>query len=316
MSLVAAIPYDAFMFGPFHVGEAIHSSLSAVKVHSFGLCVATGLMLAFSLMSRRAEQKLGLSGEDVQNFGMFLVIIGWCFSHVFNVIFYEPQQLIEDPLVLLKVWGSISSFGGLFGGIIAAFIWSYRNPDKDFLTHVELGAWTLVFPWFFGRVGCATVHDHPGAPTDFFLGIAWPDGVVRHDLGFYEALWWFVICVIVWFSDRKPRPQGFYLAIIPILYAPARFSFDFLRESAENGGDIRYFGLTPAQYFSIGLFLVGLYWLRRTWGKEPIVWKEYVYEGMEGATEEQAESASSDSEKSTTTEPTPRPKKKQKKRRK
>ena len=32
----------------------------------------------------------------------------------FNVIFYEPQLLAEDPMELFRVWGSISSYGGLF----------------------------------------------------------------------------------------------------------------------------------------------------------------------------------------------------------
>ena len=275
-SAMSAIPYDAFMFGPFRIGEAIHPNLSGIQIHSFGLCVAVGIMVALSLMGRRAEQKLGLEEAGVHNFAFFLLVIGWCFSHVFNVIFYEPEKLVENPLILFKVWGSISSYGGLFGGIIAAFIWKAKNPGKDFLTHCELAAWTICFAWFFGRVGCATVHDHPGAATDFPLGIAFPDGIVRHDLGFYEALWWLVICTVVWFADKKPRPQGFYFAIIPIMYAPARFSFDFLRESVHNGGDIRYFGLTPAQYFSVGIFIVGLYWLRRMWGQKPIVWKKYV----------------------------------------
>lgn len=271
MSLLAAIPHDLFTFGPFEIWGPI-------KIHSFGLFVAIGLMITFSLSARKGEQKLGIDGEKVQNFGIYLIVIGWIFAHIFNVIFYEPHLLKEDPLILFKVWGSISSYGGLFGGIIAAWIWRIRNPNEDFIMWCDLAAWGLTYSWLFGRIGCASVHDHPGAETDFVLAISgWPgDGTTRHDLGFYEAMWWVVICTLMLVLDRKPRPKGFYLALVPTLYAPARFTLDFLRVGPEQGGDVRYFGLTPAQYFSIGIFIVGLYFWNRVRQSEPLEWKKYV----------------------------------------
>lgn len=305
MSLIAAIPYDLFTFGPFEI--PLLSDLTQkmfevpLKVHSFGMFVAIGLLTTFTLSARKGERKLGIDGEDVQNFGIYLIAIGWVFAHIFNVIFYEPHKIAEDPLVLLKFWGSISSYGGLFGGIIAAWIWRVRNKEKDFLMWCDLAAWGLTFSWFFGRVGCASVHDHPGAETDFFLAISnWPDGATRHDLGFYEAIWWAVICATVLILDRKPRPRGFYLALVPTMYAPARFFFDFLRVGPEQGGDIRYFGMTPAQYFSIGIFLVGLYFWNRVRKEPPIEWKEFdpatgtavPRDGEEAPEEDEAEAAS------------------------
>lgn len=288
MSLIAAIPYDLFTFGPFRIpllSDLVESALAipAFEIHSFGLFVAIGLLTTFTLASRRGEQKLGIDGEAVQNFGLYLIAIGWFFAHFFNVLFYEPHKVLEDPLELFKFWGSISSYGGLFGGIIAAWVWRWRNPGQDFILWCDLAAWGLTFAWMFGRIGCASVHDHPGAESDFFLAISnWPDGATRHDLGFYEALWWVVICVLMLYLDRKPRPKGYYLALVPTLYAPARFALDFLRVGPEQGGDLRYFaeilpggGWTPAQFFSVGIFLVGLYFWSRIRGAEPIVWTEF-----------------------------------------
>ena len=42
------------------------------------------------------------------------------------------------------------------------------------------------------------------------------------------------------------------------MYPPIRFPLDFLRASAADGGDVRYFGFTPGQYASVALFAVGL----------------------------------------------------------
>ncbi len=287
MSFLAAIPYDLFTFGPFEVPlltDLVQSAFNApLKIHSFGLFVAIGLLLTFTLSARKGEEKLGIDGEAVQNFGIYLIAIGWMFAHFFNVLFYEPHKVLEDPLELFKFWGSISSYGGLFGGIIAAWIWRLRNKEEDFLMWCDLGAWGLTFAWMFGRIGCASVHDHPGAETTFALAISgWPDGTIRHDLGLYEAIWWVVICATVLYLDRKPRPRGFYLALVPTMYAPARFTLDFLRVGPDQGGDLRYLmdvlpgnGWTPAQFFSIGIFITGLYFWNRIRHEDPLPWKKF-----------------------------------------
>ena len=57
---------------------------------------------------------------------------------------------------------------------------------------------------------------------------------------------------------RKPRKRGFFMALLPLIYAPVRFFLDFLRETPDHGGDVRYYGLTPGQYGSILFFLVGI----------------------------------------------------------
>lgn len=295
MSLIAAIPYDLFTFGPFRiplVSDLVESALNipSFEIHSFGLFVAIGLLTTFTLASRRGEKKLGIDGEEVQNFGLYLIAIGWFFAHFFNVLFYEPHKVLEDPLELFKFWGSISSYGGLFGGIIAAWVWRWRNPGKDFLLWCDLAAWGLTFAWMWGRIGCASVHDHPGAETDFFLAISgWPDGATRHDLGFYEALWWVVICALMLYLDRKPRPKGYYLALVPTLYAPARFMLDFLRVGPEDGGDLRYLpdllpggGWTFAHFSSLAIFAIGLYFWSRIRNAEPIEWTEFAPPTTEG----------------------------------
>ena len=291
--LLGILPH--WSFGPWEIAGPL-------AIHSFGLSVAVGLVLCFGLASWRTERKLGAPAEDVQNLGFYLVFIGWALSHVFNVILYEPEALLRDPLILFKVWTSISSYGGLMGGFIAFFIWHWRHPQYDRLAFMDLGAWSLPVPWFFGRIGCATVHDHPGhVATEGWLGHLWADiqatfpslpeifplaiqfdptkspGVAgpRHDLGLYEAIWWAVLVFAVLWLDRKPRPSGFYLAVLPLLYAPARFLLDFLRVPPELGGDARYFGMTPAQYLSIVIFVAGLIYLPIVLRRPPMPWVRY-----------------------------------------
>ncbi|MBA2663785.1 MAG: prolipoprotein diacylglyceryl transferase [Bradymonadaceae bacterium] len=274
MNILGVLPY--WVVGPWNIGP--------LTIHSFGLAVAIGLVIGFSLLARRAERGMGVSGEFAQNFGIWLLVIGWISAHVLDVLFYEPHMVLEDPLILFKVWGSISSYGGLIGGILATFIWHRRNPDKNLLDWANLGAFSLPFCWLWGRIGCAMVHDHPGVRAEGFwlweqikaigpeslpeiwpLAMQFPDGP-RHDLGLYEAIWWVFIVAFCLIMDRKPRRRGFYLWTLPLLYAPARFALDFLRvepNQVGTAGDIRYFGLTPGHYISVALFALGIVlWLR------------------------------------------------------
>jgi phosphatidylglycerol---prolipoprotein diacylglyceryl transferase len=64
--------------------------------------------------------------------------------------------------------------------------------------------------------------------------------------------------------------------VVPMMYAPGRFFFEFFRVPPEVGGDARYFGLTPAQYLSVVFFLLGLrYWLKIR-NNPPMEWVKYV----------------------------------------
>ena len=46
--------------------------------------------------------------------------------------------------------------------------------------------------------------------------------------------------------------------LLPLVYAPVRFFLDFLRAAPLEGGDVRYAGLTPAQWSSVAMVGVGL----------------------------------------------------------
>ena len=65
----------------------------------------------------------------------------------------------------------------------------------------------------------------------------------------------------------KSAPGGRIATLIGLAYAPGRFLLDFMRITDKDPsglhGDIRYFGLTPAQYACIGLFAICLFLLLR-----------------------------------------------------
>ncbi|MFB6350220.1 MAG: prolipoprotein diacylglyceryl transferase family protein, partial [Bradymonadaceae bacterium] len=93
MQTLAALPW--FKLGPWTIPGI------GLPVHAFGMMVATGLLVCLAMATWRGETKLGMDGEKVQNFGLWLILVGWIFAHVFNVVFYSPHRVLENPLILL-----------------------------------------------------------------------------------------------------------------------------------------------------------------------------------------------------------------------
>jgi phosphatidylglycerol:prolipoprotein diacylglycerol transferase len=231
-----------------------------IAIQPFGILVALGVILGARMSERRA-QRLGLKREIVSDAILYIVGIGFLLGHPFDMIFYEPEKVAADPIQLLFFWTSLSSFGGFFGAVVGGFIWRWHRgyPLTPALDQVAYG---LPLGWLFGRTGCFIVHDHPGRVTDFFLAVDnfTYNGVTgpRHDLGLYEVFWCLLVIPLFMWLDKKPRPHGFFIAWIALLYAPVRFGLDFLREA-----DATYGGFTPGHYSAFVTLALGLFMLWR-----------------------------------------------------
>lgn len=210
-----------------------------------------------SWIAKRRGQD-GTIAFDILPWLIFAGIVGGRLGHV---VFYEPAYFWQHPAEIIAIWhGGLSMFGGLIASTIVGLAY-LRYRKVDLLMHADFLLFGMPFGIWLGRIGCFLIHDHPGTATHFFLGTRYPDGVVRHDLGLYESLAaWSMAMVFVWLA-QKSRPKGTYAAVFCVWYGLLRFAFDFLRIN-----DVRYFGLTPAQYLSLGLvfFGVGLaVWIRK-----------------------------------------------------
>lgn len=230
-------------------------------IHPFGVLVGIGVALGFKLAMRRARE-LGLDLERFEKHVFWTVAIGFVASHVLDTIFYHPEVLLTRPWELLLIYQGLSSFGGFFGGAVA-FVLYARRHKVDLWRSADAIAYGLPAGWFFGRMGCASIHDHPGALSTSPLAVDWPGGS-RFDLGLLELMLVPLLIIAAQVVARRTKRPGSLITTLALLYPPIRFPLDFLRASAADGGDVRYFGWTPGQYASAGLFLFGLWMLRRT----------------------------------------------------
>jgi phosphatidylglycerol---prolipoprotein diacylglyceryl transferase len=245
---------------PYFAQPKLH--LGPITIHAFGVLVATGILLAFRIIRRRAAAQ-GLDPVLAERMAMRMVIIGFISAHVVDRLAYFPRDVLANPLSLLYIWESISSFGGILGGTLFA-IWFVRRQvtGAQGWRYLDLVAYAFPSAWLFGRLGCSMAFDHPGYETKFFLAERYTDQVVRHNLGLDEAL--LIVPLVLLFhrlNKGKSRAPGFYVGLLALAYAPVRFLLDFLRWD-----DARYFGFTPGQYGSV--LLAGIGWLVLHWASE------------------------------------------------
>jgi len=204
------------------------------------------------IVKRRAVKE-GLDPAKASRLVSGMLIPGFIVAHVFDRLVYHPQEWLRDPLSILWIWKSLSSFGGFWGVVLGAWILSKRHPTKpDTWRYLDLIAYAFAFGWIFGRLGCTLAYDHPGRETNFFLAQIFSDGKARFNLGMIEALYFIPLAAIFFALGRKPRPAGFFVGLLCLFYGPFRFFVDFARYV-----DARYFGLTPAQWGSLLVIIAG-----------------------------------------------------------
>jgi phosphatidylglycerol:prolipoprotein diacylglycerol transferase len=209
-------------------------------------------------------------------------------SHVLDSLFYHWDEVVKRPWSVIMLWEGLSSFGGFIGAFVGIVLWKYvvvddgrprlRAQPHPILPYADLVLSVFPLGWMFGRMGCTTVHDHPGAraTADTLLAVAYPthpgDGIVTHlgfveliqghdprfDMGLLELIFTVILAAAFALTWRRRLPIGTYVIASSLAYAPVRFAMDFLRIPPSEGGDPRYAGLTPAQYCCVALFLYGV----------------------------------------------------------
>ncbi len=270
--------------------------IGPIPLHPFGILVATAVIVG-NAISRKRAMRLGYDIPSLDSFITWVLVFGFAGGHIFDTIFYHPEEIIRRPWSLLMLWEGLSSFGGFLGALIGAVMWKYfvlkdvldlrlfklawfkRRPQPEpLLPFCDLLVAVFPVAWIFGRLGCTVVHDHPGAATsaNSFLAVAYPlyegEGTKsvygpieliqgsspRYDLGLIELLFTIVFSALLVLTWKRRWPVGTYIVIVSLVYAPARFMMDFLRITDGPTADLRYAGLTFAQWSCVALFGLGI----------------------------------------------------------
>jgi phosphatidylglycerol:prolipoprotein diacylglycerol transferase len=239
---------------PWFQYEKINVGFLSLNV--WGILVSLGFLAGMFVVHFELKRKR-LEANRVLDLAFWIILA----AMIGGRLLYAAEHFsvfINAPLDILKLWqGGMSIYGGFIGALIAVVVYLKKNK-LDFWSYADAVIFSLPLGLFIGRLGCFLIHDHPGLKTDFFLGVVYPDGG-RFDLGLLLSINGLILFLIFLILRHKNWFPGFYVSVFAIWYGTTRFLLDFLRAQDVVGADIRYFGLTLAQYFSIVLFAVGIY---------------------------------------------------------
>jgi len=244
------IPY--FQYTVYHLGP--------IPVYVWGTFVALGILIGACVAAWAAKQR-GLKPDLMWDIAVWAILGSMIGGRLFQVMFYDPEYYFANPTEIIAIWkGGMSIIGGFIGAVVASVAYLYVKKLLHLIwDYADVGAFGVPIGLGIGRIGCFLIHDHPGTLTHFVLGVQYPDGV-RHDLGLYESLLGFAIAILFAVLWKRKAPKGTYVVSFLAIYGTFRFFLDFLRATDGAIVDVRYGGLTPAQYSAI-LMVIGAGWL-------------------------------------------------------
>jgi phosphatidylglycerol:prolipoprotein diacylglycerol transferase len=227
-------------------------AIGSYQLQAFRVLALSAIVVEYTIVVRRAPRH-GFTSEQASSLVAWATVLGMISAHVFDVLAYYPERLRDDPLELFRIWGSLSSWGGMLGGLGGLAFVAFRRGlgAEGVLRFLDLAVYALPITLAVGRFGCALQHDHLGIASTHFLAVSFPTGP-RFDLGLLEFLYLIPVSLLFVVLGRRPRPAGFFIGLFFAVYGPARFVMDMLRNE-----DARYLGWTPAQYLCVATALAG-----------------------------------------------------------
>lgn len=257
-------------------------SLGPLSVRWYGLAYLAAFALCWWLGRVRAVRPgSGWSKQDVSDavfYGAVGAVLGGRLGYT---LFYGFEQLLRDPLFLLRIWeGGMSFHGGLIGAVLGLW-WFGRATHRPFLAVADFMAPLVPLGLGLGRLGNFANTELPGRMTDSVLGMVYPcsaqairqinplcvgewETFARHPSPLYQAATeGLLLFALVWLYSARPRPLGHVAGMFLTGYGLVRFSTEFFRTPDAHIGFIALDWLTMGQLLSIPMVIVGILLLLR-----------------------------------------------------
>jgi phosphatidylglycerol:prolipoprotein diacylglycerol transferase len=251
----------------------ILAQLGAITVYTYGVLVATGVILGL-WYARRQAVRAALPPRQIWNLGVY-VIFGALIVSKLWLICSDWKYFAANPsdIFSLTMFQSAGTFyGGLLGAILTIFLYT-RFQTLPLLPVLDISAAALPLSHAIGRLGCFAAGCCFGKPTGLAWGVTFTDEkaarlagtplhTALHPTQLYEAAAEFLnFLLLVWLSARQ-RFAGQILGTYFILYGIERGIIEFFR--GDPGRTMMFHDtVSLMQIVSAGLVLAGvLLWWR------------------------------------------------------
>lgn len=259
----------------------------AVPVHTYGILVAGGFLVAMTMAARAAERS-GLDRERVLDLSFGILVAAMIGSRVLFIV-VNWDDYAHDLLGIFEFWkGGLVFYGGFIGAVLFS-VWYMRKHEMSFFPYADALGPTVAIGQALGRLGCFAAGCCWGAACDSHYlfaarfppeSLAYQSQAAQHALGagalttipihptqLYESLGCALIFLFLsWYRSRK-RFHGELLALYLMLYAPLRAMVETFRGDEERGRVFNFLGgmarhawwnLSTSELISVGIFAAGV----------------------------------------------------------
>ena len=211
-------------------------------------------VLALNLGKRRnIPTEKSLMVTFVSAFGIFLGgHLLFALTNLQNIVKLISSGNFSFSALMPYISGMVF-YGGLFGAVVAVFLYTAKNKDVKRSDVFDIFAVSVPFFHIFGRIGCFFAGCCYGVESDFGITTylntsATHYGVSRFPVALVEAFINLLIFILIVSFFKRNKLKGKLVFLYLTIYAPARFALEFFR-----GDIIRGFilGLSTSQFISL-----------------------------------------------------------------
>ncbi|NOY82367.1 MAG: prolipoprotein diacylglyceryl transferase [Kiritimatiellaeota bacterium] len=247
--------------------------LGPLTIRWYGIMVAAGFLLGFTVLQRRAGRGGAVSRDEAGNLALTAMLGGIVGARLFYVIenWEEYRRALAE--ILRIDHGGLVFYGGLFGAVAAVWL-RCRRKRLPVWEVGDLFAPALPVGHALGRVGCFLNGCCFGRPWRGLFSVLYPPGSDVHHvqrikgicapdsaqclpvfpIQLMAAVMNLAIFGILLLAGPRLARRGQLFALYVMLYSSMRFFLEFAR-----GDYLVYIGpFTPAQVVCLLLFPVGV----------------------------------------------------------
>ena len=216
-------------------------SIGPITIYGYGLMIAIGVLAAYFSATYRSK-KYALDPDKVFYVTVWAVIGGFGGAKLLYLITQLPA-ILKDPSLLKDARNGFVVYGGIIGGILAA--WLYCKVAKlKFIKYFDLVMPSVALAQGFGRIGCFLAGCCYGRETTSRFGVVFPEGglapagVKLIPTQLISSAGDFLIMIVLLLYYRKNKKDGtpgnvgfLYM----LLYGVGRFLVEFLRNDNRGG---------------------------------------------------------------------------------
>ncbi|HPE57938.1 MAG TPA: prolipoprotein diacylglyceryl transferase [Bacteroidales bacterium] len=246
-------------------------SIGSLSIRYYGLLFALGFVFGYIIMNYIFKKEGNPQGvlDTLTTYMVIATVVGARLGHC---LFYEPEYYLAHPIDILKVWeGGLASHGAGVGIIFSLWLFS-RKTKKPLLWILDRIVIVVALAGFFIRMGNLMNSEIYGIQTDLPWGFIFErrdELVPKHPTQIYEALFYLVIFLVLFFIYRKKGvkiQQGLLFGLFLVTLFSVRFLIEFIKEP--QVGFEENMVLNMGQILSIPFIILGIYMLIRSQKKK------------------------------------------------